>query len=124
MKGQAAEEKTRTIIHPIKDLKPEYMGFPGGSVVKNPPANAETWVRSLSREDPLEKETTTSVFLPGEARGQRSLVDCNPLGHKRARHDLASKPPPEYIKNSYNSIKNYNSEPKILIDISVKKIHE
>ena len=26
-------------------------GFPGGSVVKNPPANAGTWVRSLVRED-------------------------------------------------------------------------
>ena len=33
------------------------MGFPGDSVVKNPPANAgETWVQSLSQEDSLEKE--------------------------------------------------------------------
>ena len=33
------------------------MGFPGDSVVKNPPANAgETWVQSLGQEDPLEKE--------------------------------------------------------------------
>ena len=31
-------------------------GFPGGSVVKNLPANAEDWVGSLGREDPLEKE--------------------------------------------------------------------
>ena len=30
--------------------------FPGGSVVKNLPANAETWVQSLGWEDPLEKE--------------------------------------------------------------------
>ena len=33
-------------------------GFPGGSVVKNPPANAGDTgdaVRSLGREDPLEK---------------------------------------------------------------------
>ena len=37
-------------------------GFPGGSVVKNPPANAgdvEMWVQSLGQEDPLEKEMTT-----------------------------------------------------------------
>ena len=34
-------------------------GFPGGSVVKNLPANAETWVQSLVWEDPLEKEMTT-----------------------------------------------------------------
>ena len=32
-------------------------GFPGGSVVKNPPAKQETQVPSLVSEDPLEKET-------------------------------------------------------------------
>ena len=31
-------------------------GFPGGSVVKNPPAKQETRVGSLDQEDPLEKE--------------------------------------------------------------------
>ena len=31
-------------------------GFPSGSAVKNPPAMQETWVQSLGREDPLEKE--------------------------------------------------------------------
>ena len=30
--------------------------FPGGSEVKNLPAVCETWVRSLGRENPLEKE--------------------------------------------------------------------
>ena len=34
-------------------------GFFGGSTVKNSPAVQETWVRSLGREDPLEKELTT-----------------------------------------------------------------
>ena len=33
--------------------------FPGGSVVKNLPANEETWVKSLDQEDPLEKEMAT-----------------------------------------------------------------
>ena len=32
------------------------LGIPVGSVVKNLPALQETWVRSLDREDPLEKE--------------------------------------------------------------------
>ena len=31
-------------------------GFPGGSVVKNPPANEETWVRFLGQEHPMEEE--------------------------------------------------------------------
>ena len=34
-------------------------GFPGGSVVKNPPPAQGTWVQSLILEDPLEKETAT-----------------------------------------------------------------
>ena len=32
------------------------MGFPGGSVIKNPSAMQETQVKSLGWEDPLEKE--------------------------------------------------------------------
>ena len=35
------------------------MGFPVGSVVKNPPARQESQVRSLGQEDPLEKEVAT-----------------------------------------------------------------
>ena len=35
------------------------MGFPGGSVVKNPPAKQEMRVRSLDGEDTLEKEIAT-----------------------------------------------------------------
>ena len=35
------------------------MGFPVGSVVKNPPAKQESQVRSLGQEDPLEKEVAT-----------------------------------------------------------------
>ena len=34
-------------------------GFPGGLVVKNPPAMRETWVSSLGWEDPLEKQMAT-----------------------------------------------------------------
>ena len=35
------------------------VGFPGGSVVKNLPANQEMQVRSHGWEDPLEKEIAT-----------------------------------------------------------------
>ena len=36
-------------------------------LVKNPPARQETWVRSLGREDPLEKgkATHSSILAPG-----------------------------------------------------------
>ena len=42
-------------------------GFPGGSVVKNPPASAgeaETWGRSLGQEDPQKKEMATHSSIP------------------------------------------------------------
>ena len=39
----------------------------------------ETWVQSLSQEDP-----PTPVFLPGKLHGQRSLVGCSPWGHKES----------------------------------------
>ena len=43
-----------------------YMGFPGGSVVKNPPAKQEMQVLSLGRVDPLEKEMQpTPIFFLG-----------------------------------------------------------
>ena len=37
------------------------VGFRGGSEVKNLPAMQETWVRSLGREDPLEKGSLPSM---------------------------------------------------------------
>ena len=33
----------------------------------------------------------TPVFLPGKSHGQRSLAGSSPWGHKRVRHDLATK---------------------------------
>ena len=57
-------------------------GFPGGSVVKNPPALQEMLVWFLGW-DLLEKEMTpTSVFLPGKSRGQQSLVGYSLWNHK------------------------------------------
>ena len=64
------------------------MGFPGGSVVKNPAAMQEpqeTRVQSLGQKDlPGRRERLpTPVFsLPGESHGQRSLAGYSPWGHK------------------------------------------
>ena len=60
-------------------------GFPSGSAVKNLPAMQKTWetqVRSLGREDPLEKENGMS----GASHGQRSRWAVVP-GLQRVRHD-------------------------------------
>ena len=40
-----------------------YLGFLGGSEVKNLPAARETWVLSLRRKDPLEKGKATHSSL-------------------------------------------------------------
>ena len=51
--------------------------------VKHLPAMWETRVRSLSQEDPLEKEMAThSSTLPGKSHGQRSMVGYSPWGCK------------------------------------------
>ena len=41
----------------------QYLGFTGGSAVKNRPTVQETWVQSLGQEDPLQKEMTTDSSL-------------------------------------------------------------
>ena len=54
-------------------------------MVKRLPTMRETRVRSLGREDLLEKEmVTTPVFLPGKSHGQRSLVGYCPWGRKES----------------------------------------
>ena len=54
--------------------------------VKNLSAVQETpQVRSMSWEDPLEKEMAThSSILAGKSHGQRSLVGCSPWGCKES----------------------------------------
>ena len=49
------------------------MGFPGGSVVKNPPAKQEIRVRSLSWEDTLEKVLTINEGAIGKVIKSRVL---------------------------------------------------
>ena len=62
-------------------------GFPGDSVVKNPPAKQDIWVLSLGRKDPLEEEVATHYsFLPEKSHEQRSMVGYSPWGCK-VRHD-------------------------------------
>ena len=45
-------------LHILKSL---FVGFPGGAVVKNPPANAGDMVRTLVQEDPTCRGATKPV---------------------------------------------------------------
>ena len=62
------------------------MGFPGGSVVKNPPARQEmqergfgSWVGKIPWRRTWQ---LTSVFLPEESNGQRILAGYSLRGRK------------------------------------------
>ena len=65
------------------------VGFTGGSVVKNLPANAGDvgLVLGLGRNPLSRKWQPTPVFLPGKSHGQRSLAGYSPWALKRIRHD-------------------------------------
>ena len=58
-------------------VPPALPGFPGGSAVKNPPANAgdDPWFGKIPWR---RKWQPTPVSLPEKSHGQRSLVDCSP----------------------------------------------
>ena len=62
------------------------MGFPGGSVVKNPPAVQEMEIWSLGREDLLEKEMATHsiILVHGKPHGQKNLAGYGPWGCKES----------------------------------------
>ena len=67
------------------------VGFPGGSVVKNPSANVgddgfDPWVTKIPGR---RKWEPTLVFLPGKSHGQRNLVGY--MGSQRIGHDLTTK---------------------------------
>ena len=75
-------------------------GFPGGSVVKNPPANVgdagDKGLIPESGRSPGEGNGNpfTPVFLPRESHGQRSLAGYSPQGRKEldvTEHSTAEK---------------------------------
>ena len=66
--------------------------FPGGSVVKNPPAMQEMRVWSLGQEDPLEEEVTTHCSgLAWETPRREEPGGLQSTGSQRVRHDWATK---------------------------------
>ena len=73
----------------LLELVAHKKGFPGGSVVKNPPVNARDtrdkglipWV---GKSPWRRKWQPTPALLPGESHGLRSLAGYSPQGRKRS----------------------------------------
>ena len=62
------------------------VGFPGGSVVKNPPAMQETQVLSLGWENPLEKGLATySTILAWESPWTEMPGGLQGMGLQKSR---------------------------------------
>ena len=61
-------------------------GFPGGSVIKNPPAMQEMWVLFLDGEDPLEKEMAThSIILAWKNPMDRGAIRLQLTGSQKSQ---------------------------------------
>ena len=68
-----------------------YMGFSGGSALKNPPPVQEMQVQSLDQEDPLEKEMAThSSILAWEIPGTEELGRLQSIGAQRVHRGAKS----------------------------------
>ena len=68
-----------------------FMGFPGGSVVKNLPVSAgneETWVQSLGQKAPLEEGMEThSSILAWRIPWTEEPGGLQSMGSQRVGHD-------------------------------------
>ena len=66
----------------------ERESFPGGAVVKNPPAKQETWVQFLGQEDTLEREMAThSNILAWEIPWTEEPGRLQSVGLQRVKHN-------------------------------------
>ena len=91
-----------SINHPLK------LGFPGGAIGKGPACQCRRCKRRcfdlrVGKIPQRRAWQSTPVFLPGESYGQRSLAGYSLQGHKRVRHDLATKPSIQGSKYSLSS---------------------
>ena len=70
----------------------QILGFLGGSVVENLPANAGDWVQFLGQEDPLQKEMVThSSIFAWEIPCTEEPGGLQSTGLQRLGHDLATE---------------------------------
>ena len=64
------------------------MGFPGDSVVKDPPAMQETWVQPLGQEGPLEEGMATHFsFVAWRALWTEEPCGLQSVGSQRVGRD-------------------------------------
>ena len=81
-------DHTIVIILVVKLFFVQFCVFPGGSEVKHLPTRQETWVQSLGREDPLEKEMAIhSSTLAWKIPRTEKPGGLQSMGSLRVGHD-------------------------------------
>ena len=86
----SGEQQQHTLFFLLYTCMYVYRGFPGGSVVKNLPANVRDVISipGSGRSPSWRKKwQPIPVFLPGKSHGQRGLEGYSPWGCKRIGHD-------------------------------------
>ena len=85
------------------------MGFPGGSVVKNPPVmqeTQETQVQSLGWEDPMEKEMAThSSILAWEIPWREEPGGQQSIGLQKSQTQLSNETTTIRLSNGSKTLK-------------------
>ena len=85
--------KWLVIFRQVKGRKIKMLGFPGGSVLTNPPANAGDLgsIPGSGRCPWRRKRQPTPGFLPGESHGQGEPGGPRSTGSQRVGYDSATK---------------------------------
>ena len=97
----------------LQSSRNQQLGFHSGPVVKNPPANAGTWVRSLVQEDPTCHKATKPMGLSCWAHVPRvwALQQEKPLQQEAHTPQLESSPrPPKLKESTHTTMKTQHSQ--------------
>ena len=78
--------QSQTQLKWLSSSMPDFEGFPGGTVVKNPPANAGDTRDVGLISGSVMKWQPTPIFFTRKFHRQRNLGDCSPQS-RRVRHD-------------------------------------
>ena len=80
--------QTNFSANPVVEFNLINWDFPGGSVVKNPPANAgDTGIQPLGQEDPLEEEMAIHSNILAQKIPRTKEPGRWFMGSQRAGHD-------------------------------------
>ena len=120
LRGQKKKKRKFSNVHKyhkqycrLQSSRSQQLGFHSGPVVKNPPANAGTWVQSLVQEDPTCHKATKPMGHSCWAHvpRARALQQEKPLQQEAHTPQLESSPrPPKLKESAHTTMKTQQSQ--------------